>query len=588
MAEASILWDQDQFICSICQDLLKDPVTIPCGHSYCMSCITDCWDQKRNYSCPQCRQTFNTRPDLYKNTMLAEVVEKLTDRSAVSSAGPEDVKCDVCTERKYKAIKSCLVCLNSYCQTHFEQHEAFHTGKRHKVIDVTGRLQEMICPKHHKQLEIYCRTDQQCVCYLCMMDEHKGHDTVLVEVEGTEKQRLLGNNQRKLQEKEKEYQDLSEAVKIHKRSAQTAVDDTERIFTQLIRSIERRRSEVTQLIRDQEKTAVSEAEGLLKRLEQEINDLRRTNDEMEKLSQTKDHISFLQSFQSLSSSPGSSDNIIVSSLLSFDDVMKSVTKLKEKMEDFCKEEIGKISEKVSFLEMIPTNEPKIRAEFLQYFGLFSLDPHTAHRFICLSEENRAASYTDTDQRHPDSDPVPDHPDRFDYYYQVLCRESLCGRCYWEIEWSGDDGVFISVSYKSISREGRGDECLFGFNDQSWRLFCSPSEFSFWHNKIKTKLPVVSSSSRIGVYVDHSSGSLSFYSVSDTMTLIHRVNTTFTKPLYPGVGLYSDSTVKLCLACDGDVLRRPTTRRIGQKSKLKTIWNSIYLKIDKKPFSLRKH
>ncbi|XP_073713327.1 E3 ubiquitin/ISG15 ligase TRIM25-like [Misgurnus anguillicaudatus] len=197
MAEASISVIQDQFICSICLDLLKDPVTIPCGHSYCMSCITNCWnqdDQKRNYSCPQCRQTFNTRPDLYKNVVFAQMVEMLK-KTKLQAARPDhsyaeagDVKCDVCTERKHKAVKSCLVCLESYCQTHFEQHEAFHRGKKHKVIDVTGRLQEMICSQHEKLLEIYCKTDQLCICYLCMVDEHNEHKTVSAAAERTEKQ----------------------------------------------------------------------------------------------------------------------------------------------------------------------------------------------------------------------------------------------------------------------------------------------------------------------------------------------------------------------------------------------------------------
>ncbi len=181
MEEASISWTQDQFSCLICLDLLKDPVTIPCGHSYCMNCITDCWnqdDQKRVYSCPQCRQTFSPRPALNKNVMFAEMVEKLQKTKvqtarALSYAGPEDVECDVCTGRKRKAVKSCLLCLESYCQTHFERHEEFHSGRRHKITDATGRLQEMICCKHDKQLEIYCRTDQQCICYLCAMDEHK-------------------------------------------------------------------------------------------------------------------------------------------------------------------------------------------------------------------------------------------------------------------------------------------------------------------------------------------------------------------------------------------------------------------------------
>ncbi|KAI2666586.1 Cytolytic toxin-beta [Labeo rohita] len=141
--------------------------------------------------------------------------------------------------------------------------------------------------------------------------------------------------------------------------------------------------------------------------------------------------------------------------------------------------------------------------------------------------NRVIKYTDKEQ------PYPDHPERFDYYYQVLCRESVSERCYWKIEWSGDVGVFILVSYKSISRKGGGNECWFGYNNQSWSLFCSPCKYSFIHNEIVTDLPVEPSSRRIGVYVDVSAGTLSFYSVSDTLSLIHTVQTSFTQPLYPG-------------------------------------------------------
>ncbi len=149
----------------------------------------------------------------------------------------------------------------------------------------------------------------------------------------------------------------------------------------------------------------------------------------------------------------------------------------------------------------------------------------AHSGSGLSENNRVITNTNTDHQYPD------HPDRFDVWQQVLCRESVCGRCYWELEWSGRE-VFISVSYKSISRKG-GDECWFGSNDQSWSLICSPSRYSFRHNNIQTDLSVKPIISRIGVYVDHSAGTLSFYSVSDTMSLIHTVRTTFTQHLYPG-------------------------------------------------------
>ncbi|XP_026126682.1 NACHT, LRR and PYD domains-containing protein 12-like [Carassius auratus] len=185
-------------------------------------------------------------------------------------------------------------------------------------------------------------------------------------------------------------------------------------------------------------------------------------------------------------------------------------------------------------------ESRITAGLKKYACFFTLDPNTANNHLILSEENRKV--TDVQEKQP----YPDHPDRFDVF-QVLCRESVCGRCYWEIEWSGDCGVFISVSYKSIGRKGRGEECEFGRNDKSWSLICTPDSYSFRHNNIETALPVESIIRRIGVYVDHSAGTLSFYSVSDTMSLMHTVQTTFTQPLYHGIGFSSyESSVKLLM------------------------------------------
>ncbi|XP_077067704.1 tripartite motif-containing protein 16-like [Siphateles boraxobius] len=543
MAEDRISVDQNEFMCPVCLDLLKDPVTLHCGHSYCKICITDCWDQedeKRVYSCPQCRQTFSPRPALAKNTILAELVEKLkkTKLPADCYAGSGDVECDVCTGRKYKAVKSCLVCQESYCQTHFDRHEEFHSRKPHKVIDATGRLQDMICRKHDKELEMFCITDQQCICVMCKEYEHKNHNTVSTAAQRTETQKQLKETQMKIrqriQQRQKDLQHLREAVKSHKRSAQTAVEDSEKIFTEIIRSIERSRSEVTQRIRDQEKTAVSRAEGRLERLEQEINDLRRRDAELEQLSHTQDHIQFLQSFQSLSAPPESTDEpgVPFASLSSFDGMRESVRQLRDKLEDFCKEEIKKISDGVTF----PNMNPKTRNDFLQYSHQLTLDLNTVNKRLRLSERNRVITYT--------KQPYPDHPDRFDYYPQVLCRESVRGRCYWEIEWTGSR-VCISVSYKSISRKGQGYQCMFGCNDQSWSLDCSSSSYTFRHNNTHTSHPVKSISRRMGVCVDHSAGTLSFYSVSDTMSLIHTVQTTFTQRLYPGFTVYSGSSVKLC-------------------------------------------
>ncbi|XP_001345543.5 tripartite motif-containing protein 16-like [Danio rerio] len=406
--------------------------------------------------------------------------------------------------------------------------------------------QRGICLVHWKLLEIFCRTDQCCICYMCMLDQHKHHDTVLPEVERAEKQSQLRETQRSFQQtllkRKMELEELREAVESHKRSAQAAVDHTERIFTQLICWIERSRSELTQMIRDGEKTAVSGAEERLERLEQEINDLRRRNAELEQLSHTEDHIHFLQSLQSLSVPPGSTDSssFISSSPLVFDEIAESVSRLRDDLVHFGREEIKLISSRLSSISIIPTPEPQTREQFLQYYQRLTLDPNTANNLLFLSERNRVAEMNGFAQSYPD------HPDRFDYWHQVLCRERVCGRSYWELEWSGNGG-FISVSYKSIKRKGNSNECLFGNNDQSWSLFCSPYSLSFRHNNIKTDLPKPSvSSSRIGVYVDHSAGTLSFYSVSDTtMSLIHTLHTTFTHTLYPGLGHNNPSKMKIC-------------------------------------------
>ncbi|XP_045567410.1 tripartite motif-containing protein 16 [Salmo salar] len=542
MAQQGVLLDQDQFCCSVCLDLLKEPVTTACGHSYCRICIEGCWDQdvlKGVYSCPQCRETFSPRPTLSKNNMLAELVEKLKKTGlqaapppALCYAGPRDVACDVCTgTRKQKALMSCLVCLASYCETHLQSHYESPALKKHKMVKATAQLQEKICSHHDKLLEVYCRTDQQCICLMCTMDEHKGHDTVSAAAERTEKQRQLGMSQQKVQqrfqEREKELKELQQAVESLKRSAQAAVEDSDQIFTELIRSIERRSSEVKELIRAQEKDQVSEAEGVLEQLKQEIAELRKRSTELEQLSHTEDHIHFLQSYQSLSSISVSSDlpSIVVRPLQYFGDVSKTVSELREKLEDFLKGEWTKISTTVNIVEVVLPPEPKTREQLLQYSCQLTLDPNTAYTLLSLSEGNRKVTYTGQVQ------PYPDHPDRFTNTLQVLCREGLSGRCYWEVEWRG--GVYTAVSYKDISRTGSDNR--FGFNNKSWSLQCYRGGYYFIHNNVKTKVSGPQSS-RVGVYLDHKAGTLSFYSVSDTMTLLHRVQTTFTQPLYPGFWL----------------------------------------------------
>ncbi|MGH0138621.1 UNVERIFIED_CONTAM: hypothetical protein FKN15_029415 [Acipenser sinensis] len=280
----------------------------------------------------------------------------------------------------------------------------------------------------------------------------------------------------------------------------------------------------------------------MKKLEQEIAELRRRNAELKQLSETEDHIHFLQNFQSLCAPPEAGDlpSVTVNTDISFGAVRKAVSELKDHIEDFCKGELVRISTTVNEVAVysLQAPEPRSRAKFLKYSYQLTLDSKTAYGKLCLSEGNRKVTLRRETQ------PYFDHPERFDSWAQVLCREGLSGpRCYWEIEWSGV--AFIGVTYKGISRKGWDESCILGFNDKSWSLFCSGSSYSAWHNNNETAI-TAPCSPRIGVYLDFNAGTLSFYGVSDTMTLLHRFQSTFSEMLYPGFRLhYYDSTVTIC-------------------------------------------
>ncbi|XP_060901094.1 tripartite motif-containing protein 16-like [Labrus mixtus] len=556
MAQKGVQLDREAFSCSICLDLLKDPVTIHCGHSYCMNCIKSHWDtedEKTIYSCPQCRQDFTQRPVLVKNTMLAVLVEELKKTGLQAApadhcySGSEDVPCDVCTGRKLKACKSCLVCLISFCEKHLQSHYDSPAYAKHKLVEPSKKLQENVCSRHNEEMKVFCRTDQQSICLLCLMDEHKGHDTVSAAAERTERQRELGvsrqNIQQRIQDREKDVKLLQQEVEAINGSADKTVGNSEKMFTELIRLMEKRRSDVKQQVRSQQQTEVSRVRELQEKLEQEITELKRKDAELEKLSHTEDHNQFLHDYPSLSplseSTPSSS--IKIRPLRFFEDVTAAVSEVRDKLQDVLREKWTNISQTVTEVDVLlsgPEPEPKTRAEFLKYSCDITLDPNTAQTRLLLSDENRKVTAMIEQQSYSS------HPDRFTRWCQVLSKESLMGRCYWEVKWGGK-GVSVAVTYKNISRAGRSDECRFGRNDKSCALDCDSNSYNFWYNNVST--PVSGPpSSRVGVYLDHRAGILSFYSISETMTLLHRVQTTFTQPLYAGLRIHHfEDSAELC-------------------------------------------
>ncbi len=182
---SSISSQVEQCLCSICQDLFTDPVTIPCGHNFCMQCITQHWDSSMATQCPLCKKNFHLRPELGINREFRELIEG--QKRGESPVQPGAVPCDACTNIKRGALKSCMHCEGSFCKTHLEPHNTVAKLKKHKLINPVENLEDYICPKHERPLELFCRDDQKCVCLSCTKKDHKTHNTVPVEKESEER-----------------------------------------------------------------------------------------------------------------------------------------------------------------------------------------------------------------------------------------------------------------------------------------------------------------------------------------------------------------------------------------------------------------
>uniref|UniRef100_G3PM57 Tripartite motif containing 25, like n=1 Tax=Gasterosteus aculeatus TaxID=69293 RepID=G3PM57_GASAC len=552
------LWTEEQFNCPVCLDLPNDPVTIPCGHSYCMGCIKDYWskdDPKGVYSCPQCRKNFSPKPSLSRNTMLAEAVEQLRKgahkadvresmRSASSSAKTA-VPCDMCKGERRAAVKSCLSCMTSFCAAHLKPHSTKKALKAHELIAPTANLAEKICTQHKYLQEFYCRQCKMFICWLCTSNQHKGHECVSTKAERLEKQKVLAEmqteNQQRLKDRQQELKDMKKMMEGMKRSADRVHGDTEQVLVELQRSVERLQELLEEVLDQAGMEKMGQAQEVVDNLEAEIKELKKRETEMRDLVHCEDHIHYLEACESVCSPLESGDLPVVAANLdaSFEPVREAVLNLRERVEDLCNQELSKITMREINLDSIQAPEPRTREEFLQYSVTLTLDTDTAHRRLALTEGNTKATLQAAAQ------PYPNAAGRFDGWTQVMCASPLYAqRCYWEVEWRGR-GSSMGVAYGAMARKGSDARSGLGYNAQSWTLELSDT-CSAMHDNEKRDIPV-SYSPRLGLYLDVSTGTLAFYSVAESMTHLHSFRANFTQPLYAAFAVGSGVGVGLDFA-----------------------------------------
>ncbi|XP_060788141.1 E3 ubiquitin-protein ligase TRIM39-like isoform X2 [Neoarius graeffei] len=555
--DSSSLLSEEQLLCSICLDVFTDPLSTPCGHNFCKSCLTQCWEKSQHCHCPLCKEKFTKKPELKINTTLREVVDLFKKKR-----GPDkpEVLCDACTGEKLKALKSCLDCCTTFCKTHLEPHNHVSKLKKHKLINPVENLEDYICQKHERPLELFCRDDQTCVCQFCTETDHKNHNTVPIEEESGERKTQLGKTQTDVQQmiedRLKNIQEIKHSVELSKRSTEKEKASSVEVFTALIRSIERSQAELLEAMEEKQKAAERQAEGLIKALEQEITVLKRRDTELEQLSHTEEHLHLLQIYSSMCSPPHTKNwtEISINADLSGDTARTALSqlqqtlnkKLTKTLDDKLKEaELKRIQQYAASSSNAAAIMPKRKCTFskdLQRTYPFlqevqnnahqaycthldvTLDPDTAQPYLILSADGKQVTHGDKRQN------LPDTPQRFDPCVMVLGKQSFSsGRFYYEVQVRGKTNWDFGVVRENINRKGKitltpqnGFWTVWLRNENQYQACAGPPVPLTLREKLET----------VGVFVDYEEGLVSFYDVKSRSHIYSFTGQSFTEKLYP--------------------------------------------------------
>uniref|UniRef100_A0A8C6WT50 Uncharacterized protein n=1 Tax=Neogobius melanostomus TaxID=47308 RepID=A0A8C6WT50_9GOBI len=383
---SAVLFTEEQLLCSICLEVFMEPVSTPCGHNFCKSCIS----------------THCSRPLLQVNTLFSELVGQLRNRSEEA------------------ALKSCLVCLLSYCQRHLLAHESLPSRKTHLLMEPLGQLEERLCSSHHRALELYCRSDQTCLCLLCTVLEHKNHQVVSLREEYDQQQGALESSQAEtkslMEERQKKIRAVQSWLQLSDRHALTETERGERLHKALMDTVQSSQSSLTQEIQEQQRSAHRQAEAWTTQLQQELNELQRRSTELEAMVQ-------------------------LSSTLS---------------------------------EEMKKQKNKRQLDKLKRWAVdVTLDPDTANPWLALSEDLKQVHYGGVKRN------IPKNPKRFTDILVVLGKPGFSsGRFYFEVQVKGITEWELGVAKGSISRKRT---IKLSPDRGLWVILLRDREYTAWEN-----------------------------------------------------------------------------------------------------------
>ncbi|XP_076017097.1 zinc finger protein RFP-like [Genypterus blacodes] len=435
-------------------------------------------------------------------------------RSEGPAAKPGEVQCDVCTGSKLKAIKSCLKCEASYCETHLEPHRTAARLRSHQLIHPVDNLEDRLCKKHKKPLELFCETDQTCVCSLCPVLDHKNHEFVLLEegYEGkkSELEKMVAEHQQKIKLTPLKIQEMKQSAKLSMEAADRERADGDQVFTALKQLVEKVQADFIETVKEKQRSTEKQTEDFIKELQQELSGQRERAAEAEKLLLSEDPLHIFQSFSSISSAPPTKDltQVTVHQRSHEGSVVKAVAQLEETIS----EELKKLL--------------KVELRRIQQFAVdVTLDPDTAHPSLILSDdEKQFYSGDEAAQKN-----LPDNPQRFDTYGFVLGKQSFSsGRFYFEVQVNGEGAWALGVTRETSQRKGevrlrpqRGYWTL-GLWNEEYEALAEP----------RVPLSLKSQPEKVGVFVDYEEGLVSFYDVDAPALIFSFTGCSFTHKLLP--------------------------------------------------------
>lgn len=538
MASSSSLLSEEQFLCPICLDIFTHPVSTPCGHNFCRSCLTTYWNDAPICQCPVCKEVFERKPDLRVNTFISEfasqfkllqVTDAHTWSSELQTAGPGDtVLCDICTDTRQEAVKTCLECLTSYCSFHLEPHHRATGLKRHTLVVPLASLEDKICKEHTRPFVLFCRKDKVLLCEVCAGSRHANHDFVPVQRAYIEMKALLGEAEVKAEEMINERQQKVNALKKSVTESQTETKDViandVKELTTLVSEIQKSQVELVKMMEERQQAAEEQAAAFISSMETDISQLRTTKVKLVELKQTKDQLCFLQNFLDPSFLPHTMDL----STFSFNRHVEI---------HHIRQTLGaSVSQLRMLLHKMNTNLTKFSdgtnvssATLLRYMQQYEedvvLDPDTAHPLLIISADRKQVRYSMGSGLWGNQIM---NPRTFTEHLAVLGQRGFSSqRFYFEVFVGRKSEWCLGVATASIQRNGS---------------LCRSSQSGLWAiwflvDKFETfscpNVPVyVGRVEKVGVFVDYDEGQVSFYDVQAATPVFSFTDCVFTEELYP--------------------------------------------------------